>query len=102
MPLCPCVCVPPPAPTPFSSQVTLCVAVCSVAVLILGARAFLASLTSAAPRPKTAASARRGSLWGLATDTNALGGGGWAIPLGTLLFGYYINLVPYQLITRSK
>ena len=43
-----------------------------------------------------------GTLWAVATATNELGGGGWLVPFVTLLFGYYINLVPYELIVRSK
>ncbi len=52
-----------------------------------------ASTAPAAPRlrlPKAVA--------GAAAEARLLA----ATPLATLLFGYYINLVPYQLITRSK
>ena len=42
------------------------------------------------------------TVWAVATATNELGGGGWVVPFSTLLFGYYINLVPYELIKRSK
>jgi dolichyl-phosphate-mannose--protein O-mannosyl transferase len=33
---------------------------------------------------------------------NGIGGGGFVNPFITLLLGYYLNLVPYQLIERSK
>jgi dolichyl-phosphate-mannose--protein O-mannosyl transferase len=45
---------------------------------------------------------RPSPLFAAATAVNSIGGGGWVIPFVTLLFGYYINLVPYELIVRSK
>jgi dolichyl-phosphate-mannose--protein O-mannosyl transferase len=41
-------------------------------------------------------------MWKAATAVNAIGGGGFINPFITLLLGYYLNLVPYQLIERSK
>jgi dolichyl-phosphate-mannose--protein O-mannosyl transferase len=38
----------------------------------------------------------------MATAQNAIGGGGFINPFITLLLGYYLNLVPYQLIERCK
>lgn len=62
---------------------------------------FLASIASiasccAAPRRIPA------SLRSIAENTNTNGGGGFFIPFVTLLAGYYLNLVPYQLIERCK
>jgi dolichyl-phosphate-mannose--protein O-mannosyl transferase len=41
-------------------------------------------------------------LYRACTTVNAIGGGGFVVPFLTLLLGYYLNLVPYQLIERCK
>jgi dolichyl-phosphate-mannose--protein O-mannosyl transferase len=98
-------------------QVAACVLACTIAVLVWCGGPLASRAIKAVNEPVvrgTGASVPLPSVWltvwkqcasalpAPATATNELGGGGWVIPFVTLLFGYYINLVPYELITRSK
>jgi hypothetical protein len=89
-------------------QVAACVACSAIVAAGMGLRAAWSAAVAlkAGPRARAAALAiaasHRGTVWAVARGTNDLGGGGWFIPFFTLLFGYFINLVPYQLIKRSK